>query len=72
MRMSTWGNHDLLMKAEFLFFWVPTFIVWSLAVPMFTMLYMSDEAIYASMTVKVIGRQWYWIYEIESPVDEDE
>lgn len=26
-----WGNYDLLMKAEFLFFWIPTFIVWSLA-----------------------------------------
>ncbi|EPT27156.1 putative mitochondrial cytochrome c oxidase subunit 2a [Toxoplasma gondii TgCatPRC2] len=72
MRMNVWGNHDLLMKAEFLFFWTPTFITWSLAIPMFTLLYMLDEAVYAAMTVKVIGRQWYWIYEVESPVDDEE
>ncbi|PHJ24559.1 cytochrome c oxidase subunit [Cystoisospora suis] len=71
-RLNVWGNYDLLMKAEFLFFWIPTFIIWSLAVPMFTMLYMYDEAVYSAMTVKVIGRQWYWIYEVESPVDDDE
>lgn len=40
------------------------------AVPAFTLLYMADEAIFSAMTVKVIGRQWYWIYEVESPVDE--
>lgn len=72
MRLMTFGNHDLLMKAEFLFFWIPTFIIWSLAVPVFTLLYMSDEAVYSTMTVKVIGRQWYWVYEIESPVDDDD
>lgn len=68
-RINVFGNHDLLMKAEFLFFWVPTFIIWSLTIPVFTMLYMVDEAVYTAMTVKVIGRQWYWIYEVESPVD---
>ncbi|CDJ44006.1 hypothetical protein, conserved [Eimeria tenella] len=68
-RMNVYGNHDLLMKAEFLFFWTPTFIIWSLTIPVFTMLYMVDEAVYTAMTVKVIGRQWYWIYEVESPVD---
>lgn len=72
MRMNVWGNHDLLMKAEFVFFWTPTFIIWSLAIPVFTLLYMLDEAVNAAMTVKVIGRQWYWIYEVESPVDDEE
>ncbi|KAL8434147.1 hypothetical protein Efla_005474 [Eimeria flavescens] len=69
MRTRVYGNHDLLMKAEFLFFWTPTFIIWSLTIPVFTILYMADEAVYTAMTVKVIGRQWYWIYEVESPVD---
>ncbi|CDJ53979.1 hypothetical protein, conserved [Eimeria brunetti] len=68
-RMNVYGHHDLLMKAEFLFFWTPTFIIWSLTIPVFTMLYMVDEAVYTAMTVKVIGRQWYWIYEVESPAD---
>eukprot|EP00409_Alexandrium_fundyense_P007360 CAMPEP_0195049598 /NCGR_PEP_ID=MMETSP0347-20130606/58693_1 /TAXON_ID=2932 /ORGANISM="Alexandrium fundyense, Strain CCMP1719" /LENGTH=58 /DNA_ID=CAMNT_0040078363 /DNA_START=7 /DNA_END=181 /DNA_ORIENTATION=+ len=22
------------------------------------------------MTVKVTGRQWYWVYEVESPTDD--
>lgn len=30
---------------------------------------MIDELAYTSMTVKVIGRQWYWVYEVESPTD---
>jgi len=71
-RINIWGNHELLLKAEFLFFWIPLAIIWSLAIPCFAMLYMSDEAIFTTMTVKVIGRQWYWIYEVESPTEEEE
>lgn len=41
-----------------------------LAVPTYCMTYMYDELAYTSMTVKVIGRQWYWVFEVESPTDE--
>lgn len=70
-RLNFWGNYPLVLKAEFLFFWCPTLIIWSLCIPIFTLLYIQDEAIYTTMTVKVIGRQWYWVYEVESPPADD-
>ncbi|KAK2197081.1 bifunctional Cytochrome C oxidase subunit II [Babesia duncani] len=66
-RLNLWGNHSVLLGAEFCFFWIPTLIIFSLAIPCYTMLYMMDEAVDTSMTVKVIGHQWYWVYEVESP-----
>eukprot|EP00922_Rhytidocystis_sp_ex-Travisia-forbesii_P044374 GHVS01066197.1.p2 GENE.GHVS01066197.1~~GHVS01066197.1.p2 ORF type:complete len:232 (-),score=46.14 GHVS01066197.1:179-874(-) len=71
-KMFSWVNYDYIMKAEFLFFWIPTFIIFSMAVPCFTLLYMMDEAVFTTMTIKVIGRQWYWVYEVESPPSEDD
>lgn len=71
-RLNIWGNHEFILKAEFLFFWIPTVIIWSLAIPAFTMIYLQDEAVYTTMTVKIIGRQWYWLYEVESPPEEDD
>ncbi|GFE55319.1 cytochrome c oxidase subunit [Babesia ovis] len=66
-RVNVWGNHNIVLGAEFCFFWIPTFIILGLAVPCYTMIYMMDEAVSTSMTVKVIGHQWYWVYEVESP-----
>ncbi|KAK1444156.1 hypothetical protein BgAZ_100620 [Babesia gibsoni] len=66
-RLNLWGNHGIVLRAEYCFFWIPTFIILSLAVPCYTMIYMMDEAVDTSMTVKVVGHQWYWVYEVESP-----
>ncbi|ORM40401.1 Cytochrome c oxidase subunit 1+2 [Babesia sp. Xinjiang] len=66
-RLNVWGSHRIVLSAEFCFFWIPTFIILGLAVPCYTMIYMMDEAVATSMTVKVIGHQWYWVYEVESP-----
>ncbi|CRG93973.1 cytochrome c oxidase subunit 2, putative [Plasmodium gallinaceum] len=71
-RLNVWGNYNMVLKVEFLFFWIPTLIIMSIAVPCFTMLYMLDEIVHTTMTVKVIGRQWYWVYEVESPPEEDD
>ncbi|AFZ80528.1 cytochrome c oxidase subunit II precursor, putative [Theileria equi strain WA] len=71
-RMGVWGNHKIILGAEFCFFWLPTFIIFSLAIPCYTMLYMMDESVYTTMTVKVVGHQWYWVYEVESPPLEEE
>lgn len=71
-RMEIWGNYKLVMKAEFLFFYIPTVLVVGLCIPAFTMMYALEEAVYTTMTVKVVGRQWYWVYEIESPTDDDD
>jgi hypothetical protein len=74
-RMRIWGNHDMINITEYAFFWIPTMIIAGLIVPLFTCLYCLEEAVYTTMTVKVTGRQWYWIYEVESPPagdDDDE
>lgn len=71
-KMHMKGNYRLSMKAEFLAFYIPTIIIFGLVMPIMMTIYAQDEAIYTTMTVKVIGRQWYWLYEVESPVDDEE
>jgi cytochrome c oxidase subunit 2 len=34
-----------------------------IAVPSFSLLYILDEVISPSMTIKAVGHQWYWSYE---------
>jgi len=41
----------------------PAFILISIALPSFQLLYLMDELLDPSITVKVIGHQWYWEYE---------
>lgn len=72
-KMHMKGNYRLNMKAEFLCFFIPTVIIFGLVMPIMMTVYAQEEAVYTTMTVKVVGRQWYWLYEVESPVeDEDE
>lgn len=42
---------------------VPVVILVVIAIPSFKMLYWLDRAENPDMTLKVIGRQWYWSYE---------
>lgn len=42
---------------------MPGVILMIIAVPSFSLLYAVDEIVDASMTVKVVGHQWYWSYE---------
>jgi cytochrome c oxidase subunit 2 len=42
---------------------IPSFIVIFIAIPSFALLYSMEEIIDPSITIKVIGRQWYWSYE---------
>jgi len=42
---------------------VPVVILVAIAVPSFRLLYFADQVADADMTLKVIGRQWYWSYE---------
>jgi len=42
---------------------IPAFILILLAVPSFALLYSLDEIIDPSLTLKVVGHQWYWSYE---------
>lgn len=42
---------------------IPALILMVIAVPSFTLLYAVDEVVEPSVTVKVVGHQWYWSYE---------
>lgn len=42
---------------------VPVLILLIIAVPSFRLLYFADRVEEADMTLKVIGKQWYWTYE---------
>jgi heme/copper-type cytochrome/quinol oxidase subunit 1/heme/copper-type cytochrome/quinol oxidase subunit 2 len=48
---------------------VPAAILLSIAFPSFILLYSMDEQYDPALTLKVIGRQWYWSYEYtDSPL----
>lgn len=42
---------------------VPILILVFIAIPSFKLLYFTDQAEEADLTVKAIGKQWYWSYE---------
>jgi cytochrome c oxidase subunit 2 len=46
-------------------FWtlVPSFILFTIAIPSFALLYAMDEMLAPQATLKAIGHQWYWSYE---------
>ena len=41
----------------------PAVILMLIAFPSFQLLYLMDEVIEPGITIKVIGKQWYWTYE---------
>lgn len=41
----------------------PAIILWLIAIPSIKLLYLIDEILDADLTVKAIGRSWYWSYE---------
>jgi cytochrome c oxidase subunit 2 len=42
---------------------LPALVLLLIAVPSFALLYSLDEVIDPTLTVKIIGHQWYWTYE---------
>jgi cytochrome c oxidase subunit 2 len=57
-------HHSML---EFVWTLVPCFILICIAIPSFALLYAMDEIVYAVLTLKIIGRQWYWSYDAYQP-----
>lgn len=45
----------------------PVVIILSIAIPSFILLYAVDVMVDSSITIKAIGKQWYWNYELEFP-----
>lgn len=48
---------------EILWTVIPVVILVLIAIPSFKLLYFADRVENADMTIKAIGRQWYWSYE---------
>jgi cytochrome c oxidase subunit 2 len=48
---------------EFVWTLLPVIILIGIAIPSFKLLYHADRAADAEMSIKAIGRQWYWSYE---------
>jgi cytochrome c oxidase subunit 2 len=53
-------HHNLI---EVIWTTVPALILCIIAIPSFTVLYGMDEIVKPSLTIKAVGRQWYWTYE---------
>jgi cytochrome c oxidase subunit 2 len=54
-------NHNNLI--EVIWTTVPAMLLCVIATPSFTLLYGLDEIVLPNLTLKAIGRQWYWSYE---------
>jgi cytochrome c oxidase subunit 2 len=54
---------------EILWTLFPAILLSFLAILSFTLLYATQEIIYAHITIKVIGHQWYWSYEYYNPIE---
>jgi len=51
---------------------IPSLILFIIAIPSFSLLYLMEELRNPEVTLKVIGHQWYWSYEYHDPKFEKE
>jgi len=49
----------------------PALILIAIAFPSFKLLYLLDEVISPTLTIKIVGNQWYWSYEYSDFVSDD-
>jgi len=63
-------KHSLIVKnvthgtvLEIVWTLAPVFVLVAIAISSFAILYAIDELIEPTLTVKVVGHQWYWSYE---------
>jgi cytochrome c oxidase subunit 2 len=61
-------NHGTLL--ELIWTVSPAFILIAIAFPSFRLLYLLDEVISPTITIKVVGHQWYWSYEYSDYITE--
>jgi len=47
---------------------IPTFILLLIATPSFALIYALDEIVEPQVTLRCVGRQWYWTYEYPDTV----
>jgi cytochrome c oxidase subunit 2 len=63
-------NHGTIL--EIIWTVLPALVLVIIAFPSFKLLYFLDEVIDPAITIKVIGRQWYWQYEYSDYAKSDE
>ncbi len=59
-------SHNIILHGttlEIIWTLIPALILFIIAIPSFQLLYLIDEIIDPSITVRAIGLQWYWSYE---------
>jgi len=63
--LNKYININLLERQIIECIWtiIPAIILIQIAMPSLLLLYMLDESIDSSLTIKVLGHQWYWSYE---------
>jgi cytochrome c oxidase subunit 2 len=59
--VSKYANHGTLI--ELVWTVSPALLLLAIAFPSFRLLYLLDEVVTPTMTIKVVGHQWYWSYE---------
>jgi len=64
-----YSNHGTLI--ELIWTITPALVLVAIAFPSFKLLYLMDEVISPSMTIKVAGHQWYWSYEYSDYITEE-
>jgi cytochrome c oxidase subunit 2 len=67
-------SHKFLVHGtviEFIWTVMPAFILIAIAFPSFKLLYLMDEVVDPSITIKAIGHQWYWSYEYSDYAQQD-
>lgn len=47
---------------------IPTLVLLLIATPSFALIYALDEVVNPELTIRVVGRQWYWTYEFPDSV----
>jgi cytochrome c oxidase subunit 2 len=64
--IQTFTHSSLL---EIIWTIIPALILLLIAIPSFSLLYSLDELIDPSLTIKIVGHQWYWSYELLNCVE---
>ena len=62
-------NHGTVL--ELVWTITPALVLMAIAFPSFRLLYIMDEVISPTLTIKVVGHQWYWSYEYSDFVSEE-
>jgi cytochrome c oxidase subunit 2 len=62
-------NHGTII--ELIWTCLPAFILIAIAFPSFKLLYLMDEIIDPEITIKAIGKQWFWNYEYSDYINTD-